>query len=324
LPENRISSTFEKIPALSKVILPGKLDKWTSALMEGAEDPIIFLILTLCPNIKFFDFCDEHDHGLDFGNLVKYGMADTKRKLPVLSNLKYVDLDWEYSYTNSLDAVAFFAGTMPSVVSIKVHGLPLSIDVPILDDQSPRSSNLKDLSFECSEMNTKDLNQVLQGIHALRSFRYIYIGDRSFDLSLLLVAIPEPIKDSLESLILSTGNHKGINVGRLQEFKVLKHLKVDSSFYFKRRSPPETVVFDLPSSIESITICDILEADDDDLEVLVLDILRAKAKRFPRLTLIMLYAVDKVADCVLPNYDHTWKACEDVGLTLRILPGTGY
>jgi len=115
----------------------------------------------------------------------------------------------------------------------------------------------------------------------LRSFRYIYIGDRFSDLSLLLVAIPEPIKDSLESLILGTGNQKGINVGRLQDFKVLKHLKVDFSFYFKWRSPPETVVFDLPSSIESITICDILETDDDDLEALVLDILRAKAKRFP-------------------------------------------
>jgi len=40
-------------------------------------------------------------------------------------------------------------------------------------------------------------------------------------------------KDSLESMILGTRNHKGINVGRLQDFKVLKHLKVDFSFYFK-------------------------------------------------------------------------------------------
>lgn len=159
--------------ALSKTILPEKLERWTLALESGNEDPILALLFTLCPNIVKGELAGYHNDKMAFRRLMEDVFEDTNSKTRVLQNLNSFSLHWEGFDGETINLIKSLA-TFSSLKSIKAHSVRAFASIPGTGVLKLQFSKVEDLSLRDSVVSAVELDYLLGGLGSLRSFNYLW------------------------------------------------------------------------------------------------------------------------------------------------------
>ena len=163
--------------ALSKYVLPTKLEEWIKDLEAGHESPVISLLLILLPNLNSikFEHCSNMQHQLR--EVIERIRTDCIPGIPVLNHFERINLHYINYYKEAhprpIDFLAFLA-TIPSLKSLYCQGISTSDGAHDFSCVTPRSSNITHLGFKRCNISLTKLEDLMQGPKALLEFHYIY------------------------------------------------------------------------------------------------------------------------------------------------------
>ncbi len=285
--------------ALSKYVLPEKLETWIEMLELGSEDPITSLLLILLPNVN--SITDKHC--LASAHILK-GVAeriktDFSKDVTVLNRLEQIHIGYcSGRYDVEMINLLAFVATMPSLKSLYSYNITTRGNAHDFSCLLPNSSNITTLCFKKCKLSIKQLQDLLQGLKSLRTFGYIYEYnmDRSpwqrspWDPAGMCNVLLKHARRSLETLDLR--GHNDLTRGPiqcLQHFEGLKDLVLSFSLF---------QVSQIPRSIRNIRLHDFKMHEYALLSGQIREVVRFKKERFAGLEKICVCSSWDLRKCV--------------------------
>lgn len=316
--------------ALSRYVLPGKLETWIEELESGHEGPIIRLLLILLPRIKSIKFQWWSDVVHQLREVIERIRTDCIEDTPILTCLEQINFQFEEYFINPelrpLDLLAFLA-TIPSLKSlygVYITAYGHSHDFSCL---LPHSSNITDLGFKWCYISLEQLGEFLHGLKALQTFSYSHDkhdegrGDEVWwDPAGICKVLSAHAQRSLNVLGLRSVNEPKGPIENLQDFKLLTELTLSFPLFWRGTGySMETFACELPESIQKLSIRDIEVEHISQIESTIQELVLFRPDRLPKL--------EQVCYCV--SWDVHWphwfsqntaklrKSCEEAGFELR-------
>lgn len=309
--------------ALSRYLLPEKLEAWTTQLELGHEGPIISLLIVLLPHINSikFECCgdlSEHVH-----EAIECIKTEFKPGMPILTRLERVNLvcndplPFPGGDPCAVEFLAFLA-TIPSLKSLYADRIA-PWDIPYdFSCLSPHSSNITDLGFKSCNLSLRQLEDLLQGLKALHSFHFIF--DEHFemgpwDAAEMCKVLSKHAQRSLEVLDIRSELEPTGPIENLRDFEILKELALSLSlFRAGKDSPSQTQAAQLPESIQKFSLHDIEVKDISLLEDSIREVVHCKSDCLPGLEKVVCASWD--LEGLSQVTDKLRESCEDVGFEL--------
>lgn len=316
--------------ALSRYVLPTKLETWVKKLESGDEGPFMSLLLILLPNITSIKIDGFSNLAYQLQEMIERIKTDCVPDTSILSHLERVNLQYNEDYEAKLHPIDFLAllATIPSLKSLYCQAIatyPGAHDVSCL---SPHSSNITDLGFKKCNLYLTQLGDLFQGLQALQTFHYIYdtydeqpISKYGIDMApwdpagickLLLRHAPR----SLKVLDLRSEQQPVGPIKTLRDFEVLRELTLSFSLFRNGGCfPTHTLAYDLPESIQKISLHDVEFKHLSMIDETVREVVSLKLDRLPRLeNVCFCVSFDPVAHIYFPK--KLRKLCEEAGFEL--------
>lgn len=293
------SVLFKK--ALSKYVLPTKLEEWIKELDAGNENPVISLLLVLLQDIVSIklEHCSNTEHQLR--EVIERIRRDCIPGSAILTHLERVNLQYDelrrLAEPSPVDLLAFLA-TVPSLKSLYAQNFDACTRSHDFSCLLPDSSNIRDLGFKRSVFNFGQLEDLLQGLKELQKFYYIYDMNPASGIEVVLwdparicKLLFKYAQRSLQVLDLRSERDPLGPIEDLRGFEALKELTLSfPSFRIKGKLPLRTLVSWLPRSIQSISLHDIEVKDIPLLKKTISEVVRLEPSHLPRLQKFCLYA----------------------------------
>ena len=246
--------------ALSRYVLPTKLEEWIKELDDGHENPVTSLLLILLPNISSikFEHCSNTAHQLR--EVIERIRTDCIPGIAILSHLERVNLQYDefcnQAEPRPVDLLAFLA-TIPSLKSVYAQAFATVTGPHDFSCLLPQSSNIRDLGFKGSILQFGQLEDLFQGLKALRKFNYIYDMDPAngtgvvpWDPARICRLLLKHAQRSLEVLDLRSERDTVEPIEDFLNFEILKELTLSfPSFRIEGELPLRTLASRLPRSI---------------------------------------------------------------------------
>ena len=294
-----------------------QVSRWTTALESGDEDPVLALLLLRLPGITTLDL----KIGITLQCLIQTTVLRLEApRVPVLSALTTLYLDWEYDVVSEWQDINYFA-FLPSLRSLTIQNF--FPDYGVGDNACnlhPRSSNVTSISIKESDVPEQSQYHFLQGFKALQRFSY----ETSHVLPVPVwthSALLAHCKASLEYLGLSMLSENRY-MGSLRGFENLKEVRTCMSYLFDTWYSKSRVLAEvLPASIEMVhlrkDVCD----TPKDIQKMILNAAKDKRKYLPNLQELRVSLHTGARD---PDFEdmaavvHMQTKCEEAGFKLTI------
>ena len=293
--------------ALSKYVLPEKLETWIEMLELGSEDPITSLLLILLPNVN--SITDKHC--LASAHILK-GVAeriktDFSKDVTVLNRLEQIHIGYfSGRYDVEMIILLAFLATMPSLKSLYIYNITTRGDAQDFSCLLPNSSNITTLCFERCKLSIENLQDLLQGLKSLRNFSYIYRDRSPWDPAGICNTLLKCARRSLETLDLRGHNITRGPIQCLQHFEGLKNLALSFSLFQASQ---------IPRSIRNISLHDYKMNEDAFLSGQIREVVKLKEERFAGLEKVCICSSWDLRLCV-EGIDELRGLCEGAGFEL--------
>ncbi|CAD6589614.1 MAG: hypothetical protein ASARMPRED_004142 [Alectoria sarmentosa] len=309
--------------ALSRYLLPAKLEAWTTQLELGHEGPIITLLIALLPNINSIKFEGGEDLSYHVREAIECIKTDSKPGMPILARLERVNLvcnkplPFPGGDPCAVEFLAFLA-TIPSLKSLYADQITLWDGPYDFSCLSPHSSNIIDLGLKSCDLSHRDVEDLLQGLKALQSFHFIFdvhFEMGPWDAAEMCKVLSKHAQGSLEVLDIRSDLEAAGPIENLRDFEVLKELALSLSlFRAGKDSPSRTLAAQLPESIQEFGLHDIEVKDISLLEDSICEVMHCKSDRLPMLEKVLCASWD--LEGLSQVTDKLRESCENVGFEL--------
>ena len=322
--------------ALSTIVLPEKLELWIQELRTGHDDLVISLLLVLLPNMTSLVLQNPDDfsfRSIHLKEVVKRIKSDCIAGLQTLGRLQQIDLSFDtLEDWHKVDLLALLA-TIPSLKSLYSQYLITFGNAYDFSCLLPGPSNITDLGFKRCRFSLGELGGLLQGMKALKKFRYIHEDTEPVswppvpttavtDLAEMRKLLLKYAWQSLERLDLRVKDEPVGPIGSLQDFEALQELTLSFSlFQLGNGHRPQTLMSWLPKRLRKLSLHDFENKDAallGNMEDTVSEAVRFKSDYLPRLEQIC-FAIPGDMSAHVEALEELHRLCEGAGFELCVL-----
>ena len=256
-------AAFEGAVRRSSYIPPSEKDAWVRKIKKGNPDPIVALIMM---------------------------------RLTKLRNLRLV-----YPYTGGN---AFLHKTLKRMTFAPDRATNLGSSVTQIGSDSgshvsfKRPSpfrNIKDIEINLGGIKMNVVCKMLQGMKSLKGFSFTSSSDNIVDVRRLKMELLGCSRDSLHKLILHDDCSRQPDLGLLNAFEKLKELNINLSYLRDgQKGHNRRLIQVLPTSIEKLSLYMGNEAEPDDVEEIVDQVIECKINHCPKLHTFIVETMDLV------------------------------
>lgn len=256
-------TAFEGAVRHSTYIPPSEKDAWVRNIKKGNPDPIVALIIMRLTKLRNLRLVYPHTGG----NVFLHATLERMTLVPDRA-------------TNLGSSVTQTGSDSGSHVNFK--------------RPSP-FRNIKDIEINLGGITMNVLCKMLQGVKSLQGFAFTSNSDNMVDFPRLKQELLRCSRDSLHKLILHDECSRQPNLGLLIAFENLQELNINLSFLRDGQEEHNRRLINvLPTSIEKLSLYLGNEAEPDDVEEIVDQVIECKINHCPRLHTFIVETMDLV------------------------------
>ena len=254
---------FESAVNCSSYVPPAEKELWVRKVKNGNPDPIVALIIMRLTKLRYLRLVFPFRGGNFY----------------LLGTLKRMILSPDGASDSG-----------PSVTQIGPHG-----GSPVIFKKPWPFRHVNDIGMDFGLIKPIMLAKLLRGLKELESFAFASTFDTTFNFRQLHGELLKSCRGSLKKLNLHDASQCHCYMGRFTGFWNLKELKISVNLLLGYESEQRRrLVYALPASVESLSLFLGSEAEPDEVEDMVDQVIEAKLKRCIWLDTFWVETVDLV------------------------------